>query len=126
MIRYHYTYQKQPPAPFVFITLRHPRTEAEVRDIAAQIDTGADRSLVPLAIVEALGLDFAGSITIGGVGGTTEEMKLYTFLLRVHTLPPQVVEVLAHLDEEYVLIGRDILNSYRLVLDGPALKLEIG
>jgi hypothetical protein len=34
------------------------------------------------------------------------------------------VEVLAA-DEPYVLLGRDILNRYRVVLDGPKQKLEI-
>jgi hypothetical protein len=34
-------------------------------------------------------------------------------------------EVLANRDELYVLLGRDVLNRHRIVLDGPQLVLEI-
>ena len=38
-------------------------------------------------------------------------------------LPAQ--EALANRDEPYILLGRDVLNSHRIVLDGPQLVLEI-
>jgi gag-polyprotein putative aspartyl protease len=126
MIRYAFNTQKQPPAPFVRVTLRHPRTGAEARDVPAQLDTGADCTLVPSAVTERLGLDFMGSLEIGGVGGATEEMTLYAVSLTVHNLPPLTISVVAHSGEPWVLLGRDVLNAYRLLLDGPNLALEIG
>jgi predicted aspartyl protease len=125
MIRYAYNTQKQPPAPFVRVTLRHPRTGDEVRDVPAQLDTGADCTLVPLSLAERLCLDFMGSLEIGGVGGATEEMTLYTVSLSVHDLPPLTVSVVAHSGEPWVLLGRDVLNAYQLLLNGPARALEI-
>jgi len=126
LIRYVYNTQRKPPAPFVLVTIRHPLSGAEVRDVPAQLDTGADRSLIPQAIVDALELNFSGSLTIGGVGGTVEEMKLYPASVGIHRLEPQLVEVLSHPDEPWVLLGRDLLNNFRLLLDGPGLALEIG
>jgi hypothetical protein len=38
-------------------------------------------------------------------------------------LTPVMVEAIAHAEEPFVLLGRDVLN---LVLDGPQLALEIG
>jgi len=35
------------------------------------------------------------------------------------------IEVLANRDEPYVLLGRDVLNRHRIVLDGPQLLLDI-
>lgn len=126
MIRYVYNSQKQPPAPFVLVTVANPLTGAEVRDIPAQIDTGADCTLVPEMIVESLNLNFSGSWTIAGVGGKVEEMRLYPALIGVHRSPSQQVEVVAHSGEPWVLLGRDVLNAFRLLLDGPGLALEIG
>jgi hypothetical protein len=42
----------------------------------------------------------------------------------LHDAKPQPREVLAA-DEPWVLLGRDVLNSHRLVLDGPQLILEL-
>ena len=126
MIRYAYNTQVQPPAPFLLVTLRNPVTGAETSDFPAQLDTAADRTLLPLPVVQALGLPAIGSVPIGGVGGTVEIMTVYAVLLGVHTLPVQLTEVVAHPDEPWVLLGRDILNAHRLLLDGPQLTLVLG
>jgi hypothetical protein len=46
--------------------------------------------------------------------------------MAVHNLPVQLVEVVASPGESWVLLGRDILNAHRALLDGPQLFLEIG
>lgn len=125
MIRYAYNNQVQPAAPFVLVTLQHPTTGAKVADAPAQLDTAADRTLLPLAIAQALQLPAIGSVPIGGVGGTITTMPCYAVLLGVHTLAPRLIEVLAHPDESWVLLGRDVLNHLRLILDGPQLVLQI-
>lgn len=126
MIRYVYSSQIAPPAPFVLVTLRHPQSGAEVQNIPAQLDTAADRTVLPLAIVQLLGLPALGSLPIGGVGGAVQQMPLYAAFLGIHTLVPELVEVLAHPDESWPLLGRDVLNAHRILLDGPQLALEIG
>lgn len=125
MIRYRYNAQKQPPAPFVLVTVGNPLTGAEVRDIPAQIDTGADCTLVPSGVIATLGLKYSGSSTVAGVGGKVEEMRLYPAAIGNHHMPPQTMEVVAHPGEPWVLLGRDVLNGHRLLLDGPGLVLEI-
>jgi len=96
MIRYGYNTQKQPPAPFVRVTLRHPHNGAEARDVSAQLDTGADQTLVPAALVEQLRLYQSGSEQIATAGGHRIEMGLYDAVIVVHDLPPMRLEVLAH------------------------------
>jgi hypothetical protein len=80
----------------------------------------------PLSLVQALGLTQIGSIRIGGVGGLTQTMLSFPVRLAIHDLPSQIVEVVASAGESWVLLGRDVLNGHRLVLDGPQLFLEIG
>ena len=125
MIRYAYNAQLQPPAPFVRVTLRHHRTGAEAQDVPAQLDTAADRTLLPLTVVQALGLDAIGDLLIGGVGGTVAVMPVYAVQLGIHTLPPTGLEVVTHPNESWVMLGRDVLNAYRMVFDGPNRTLEI-
>ena len=125
MIGYAYTTQVYPPAPFVLLTLRHPVTGDVLSGVPAQIDSATDRTVLPLSIAEAMNLHRVGNVLIGGFGGTTTAMPTYADLLGVHTLPERLIEVIAHAEESWVLLGRDVLNGLRIVLDGPRLALEI-
>jgi hypothetical protein len=126
VIRYSYVHQIQPPAPFVYVTARNPVTRAEQRDVPAQLDPAADRTLLPDSLVQALALPQIGSIPIAGVGGVVQTMSSYLLQLAIHNLAAQTVEVVASAGEAWVLLGRDVLNAHRLVLDGPQLFVEIG
>jgi hypothetical protein len=126
VIRYNYLSQLQPPAPFVYVTLRNPVSGLEQADLPAQLDTAADRTLVPEALVQGLALPQIGAIPIGGVGGITQTMPSYPVQVAIHNLPAQTLEVVASAGEAWVLLGRDALNAHRVLLDGPQLLLEIG
>jgi hypothetical protein len=124
-IRYRY-HPVQPPAPFVNVTLLHPTGSPERRDVPAQVDSGADRTVLPEDLARAMGLPQVGQITIGGLGGILHTLPLFAVLLGVHDLPAQPLEVVINPGEPWILLGRDVLNSHRLLLDGPQLALEIG
>ena len=125
MIPYAYNTQIFPPAPFVLLTIRHPVTGDFLSGVPAQIDSAADRTVLPLSIAEAMKLHSIGNVLIGGVGGTLIAMPSYAVLLGVHTLAERLGEVIAHPEESWILLGRDVLNSLRIVLDGPRMVLEI-
>jgi len=125
-IRYGYHRQLQPPAPFVNVTLRHPFSGATVRDFPSQVDCGADRTVLPEELAQALGLPQVGTLGIAGLGGGIQSMHSFAVLLGIHDLPLQPVEVVTSTGEEWILLGRDVLNAHRILLDGPRLALEIG
>jgi hypothetical protein len=62
------------------------------------------------------------------VGFESEVKHLPVYLVEVilHDLPPIEVRAVLGGREPYVLLGRDVLNHLRIVLDGPQLSLEIG
>ena len=126
MIRYRYQMQAHPPAPFVNVTLRNPQTSIELHDVPAQLDTAADRTLLPDQLVQDLSLPQIRTLIITSVGGLTQPMPTYAVQVSIHSLPVQTVEVVANSAEQWVLLGRDVLNAHRIVLDGPHLSLEIG
>jgi predicted aspartyl protease len=123
--RYNYNSQLQPPAPFVHVVVRNPADGSELQGIPAQIDTGADQTVLPETVVQGLQLPRMGTMLVGGFAGTTITLPTYAVLLGIHDRPLQPVKVVASAEEKWVLLGRDVLNSFRIVVDGPQLVLEI-
>ena len=76
-------------------------------------------------LLKSLGA-LAGTIVIGGVGGIANSMAAHPVEIAIHNLPARVVEVVASPGESWVLLGRDVLNAYKVILDGPQLFVEIG
>jgi hypothetical protein len=108
------------------VQLRNPITGDELRDLPAQLDSAADRTLIPETLVQSLKLPQLGILTIGGLGGVQQVLPTYPLLLAIHDFPFLTLEVVASPGEPWVLLGRDVLNTQRLLLDGPHLGLEIG
>jgi hypothetical protein len=126
MIRYAYNRQVDPPAPFVHVALRRPGDGPSLDDMPAQIDTAADRTVIPGGLVARLGLVPLDELAVAGFGGQVLLVATYLVELSLRGQPPRLIEVLAHEGEPHVLLGRDVLNHCRLLLDGPGLALEIG
>jgi predicted aspartyl protease len=125
MIRYRYAQQLNPPAPFVHVTLRCPATGARAPDLAAQVDHGADRTVLPGQVVEALGLVEDGRAQFQGFAGEIVELPIFLVEVQVHDLAPQLTRAVLGQHEPHILLGRDVLNTHRVLLDGPQLALEI-
>jgi hypothetical protein len=69
MIRYTYNRQIDPPAPFVHVSLRRPGDGPLLSDQPAQIDTAADRTVIPGGFVAKLGLVPLDEMQVAGFGG---------------------------------------------------------
>lgn len=126
MIRYRYAAEAQPPAPFVNVTVHCPTTGRHTDRSPALLDTGSDCTVLPSSVVSALDLVQVGLQECADFHGVIVVRPLFLVAVSLHDLPP-VVEVRAVLEErqKYVLLGRDVLNNHRIVLDGPQLALEI-
>jgi predicted aspartyl protease len=124
--RFRYNQQVTPPAPFVQTTFRRPESRGAEIALAAQIDTGAYRSVIPGRLVEELGLVPVRETHVEGFGGHLSVVSTYLIEIEILLIPPRIIEVIASRDEPFCLLGRDILNGFRLTLDGPGLILDIG
>jgi hypothetical protein len=125
VIRYRYVTHFVPPAPFVNVTLRCLATDAKAGPLPGQVDTAADRTVLPEPVVVALGLQEDGKILIQGFGGAVVELPIYLVEFQVHDLPPLRLRAVLGKGEPHILVGRDALNAYRVLLDGPQTALEI-
>jgi hypothetical protein len=61
-----------------------------------------------------------------GLEAEIVELPLFLVEIQLHDLPPARVRAALGRAERYVLLGRDVLNAFRIVLDGPQLAMEIG
>jgi predicted aspartyl protease len=125
MISFGYLAVTGPPAPFASVSIRHPDGSGTVEWVPARVDSAADRTVIPVRIAEALRLESVEELEFEGIGGRVETMPIYSIRLAIRGLDPIPVSVAAHGGEQYVLLGRDLLNRYKITLDGPNQKLEI-
>jgi predicted aspartyl protease len=124
-MRYRYNQQVVPPAAYVHVIVGRSDANGTGGPVAALVDSGADKTVIPRAIVEELALPQAGAIEVAGLNQIISIMPLYIVNIAIGNLPPVVADVIGSAGEQYVLLGRDVLNRYRVTLDGPDLLCTI-
>ena len=110
-----------PPAPLAQVTLRNPQNADNLTDVPMLLDSGADVTLIPTTSANQLGLvaDADEIYELMGFDGSTS----YAAVVRLEmiflnrTFRGRFLLV----DQEWGVIGRDILNLVPLLLDGPNL-----
>ena len=112
-----------PPAPFLSVEIS-ALIGTQAQSIPAKIDTGADITAIPTQVIDQLGLTPAGEIKVEGYDGRSSTSYYYDIILQIDRLKLTGLAAIP-LHEEYALLGRDVLNQLQLLLDGPALTLEI-
>jgi predicted aspartyl protease len=125
MVRYRYNSQVTPPAPFVHVTIRHPTGTEEISNVAALLDTAADMTVLPGEIIERLGLVPADVVPVAGLGGLVEDYPAYFVEVALGDRSIAPVKAIGSSEEAYILLGRDVLNHFQIMLDGPQGILEI-
>lgn len=112
-------------APRLVIQVRSPRQEQLVREVPAILDTGSDRTCIPMSVIAKLGELFEyGEVSVHGAVGVFEKKPTYVVHLKFGQCDFLDQEVVA-LDEEVALIGRDLLNLHKIILDGPRSRFRL-
>lgn len=115
----------EPPAPYVNLLLSAPGSTRDRLKVPAQIDTGAYKTVIPLALVEPPGLTQVRELRVEGLDGAIVLLDTFLIELTIDGLSPVTVEALTSQAEVVVLLGRDVLNRYRIELNGRALVLTV-
>jgi len=109
-----------PPAPIANVTLRNPDNAAPLVDTALLVDTGADVTLLPRALVEQIGVPLVADVkyelaAFDGTKSLADVANVDMILLnRVYRGRYLLI------DSPQGVLGRDVLNHLRLLFDGPA------
>jgi len=116
--------QFQPPAPLARVTLRNPDTGALCSDVPMLLDSGADVTLIP-------------QVTLNRLEITAIQDKRYELIgFDGNTIFAPVVQLelifcrrafrgqFLLIDQAWGILGRNVLNSVPLLLDGPHLTWD--
>lgn len=106
-----------PPAPVARVVIRGPAGQART-GVPLLVDTGADVSIIPRSAVEAVAADVRPSdVAIRFYDGSEAACDVAELSLELLRYRFQGAFVIG--DEEYGVLGRNILNVLVLSLDGP-------
>jgi hypothetical protein len=119
---YNYDSRFDPPAPLLPIQVSSPASSALT--LSAFVDSGSDTTVIPRSIVQNLRLRRLRYTGVQGFGSGVERSPVFSLLISVQTQEPEIIEVIAW-DEDYALLGRDVINHWQVLLNGPGLVLTV-
>lgn len=124
MISIPYSRSFQPPAPVVSVLIGPPDASRPPLSVSAQLDTGADRTVIPTSVAHQLGLVPGGHLQFGVVGAVIT-LPVYFVSLGIPGVMDFIIDVAGDDDEPCILLGRDVLNALHAHLDGPGRMLTL-
>jgi hypothetical protein len=83
------------------------------------VDSGADGSIVPIAYLEEIHAPPTVEKSIRSQWGERRTVILYLVDVQVGTITLPGIEVVGDELAHEIILGRDILNRLRVLLDGP-------
>jgi predicted aspartyl protease len=107
-----------PPAIVLPVTLSSVVQTDLSSNIPGLVDTGADVTAIPTSLKERLDLYPFSRLQMEDARGVKEMVYTYEVMLAVGDQPPQTVEVIL-VPFSFVVLGRDWLQAYYLLLNGP-------
>jgi predicted aspartyl protease len=114
-----------PPAPALEVRLRNPLTAQQTSPHLAVLDTGADISIVPLAILTGINARPLRKERVRGLWGGVGVVYLFNIDIEVNERLLEGVQVVGSDQEESILLGRNLSNHLRLLIDGPDQSVEL-
>jgi len=115
----------QPPFPVVRVVFHNSEEGLRTAAENALLDTGSDGSLVPIAYLRQV---FAPALTdtrIRSHWGEWRSAQLFVVDIELDGLRLPGVFVVGDEQGDEIVLGRNVLNKLRLLLDGPANVTEI-
>ena len=113
-----YNPEFDPPAPCLEVTLSSLLNARRRSTLPAFLDTGADTTAIPENIINTFNLYPVGRLRFEDV--KAEPYNVYTYAIQITVqgiVIPRLEVVPTGLD--FVILGRDILNRFHLLLNGP-------
>jgi predicted aspartyl protease len=108
------------PSPIARIKVSNPySSKNEVKNVKAILDTGGGITCIPQSIIKELGSFVYTTIKVRSPLDINKIIlrRLYSVIIEFDG-QENAVEVL-DIPKDYAIIGRNILNNYKIILNGP-------
>ena len=109
-------------APVIDFIAHSPANTSLTSQVRALVDTGATITCVPEKVIADLGRRnlWATRIKVSGAFGPKLGREAYLIDIRLANCYFHKIEVVVlPSGKDYAIVGRDILNRYRIIFDGP-------
>lgn len=124
-MRFPYTAAYEPRFPIAPVVLCNGEEGSRTDKLAALLDTGSDGSLVPIAHLEEILAPPLTDTHIRSHWGEWRTVQLFVVDIELGQLRLPDVLVVGDEQGDEIVLGRNVLNKLRLLLDGPAGFTEI-
>jgi len=113
-----------PPLPIIELVIANPSNQSVTTEVFI-VDSGSDMTCIKDDIIGLLKLEFFGYATVAG--DTGEEDDYQTAIVRIETPfgVHELTEVVIDSNTNENLLGRDVLNRWKVTLDGPNQQMTI-
>ena len=113
-----------PPAPVADVTVANPVATNKRSNLRGKMDTGADITVIPERLVVPLGISPKSRVWTRGYDGTYAQRPVYYIRLTLEGFVLATVRCIAT-NRSDVLLGRNVLNRFLIILDGKNLTFEL-
>jgi predicted aspartyl protease len=93
--------------------------------VVAIVDTGSDGSLVPQSLLDQLGAPIVDSKRIRSHWGDWRQVLMFSVDIGIDDLRLPSIEVVGDEQGSEIILGRNVLNRLRLLLDGPRQEVQV-
>ena len=125
MSHYPYSNEHSPSAPVLEITLGAPGTPPTLGPLEAFVDTGADATLIPMRYLRRIEARKVDQAALRSQWGEHRLVSLYAVAVEIGRHRFAAAWVVGDEIGDEVVLGRNVLNRLRLLLDGPAAMIEV-
>ncbi len=124
-MKYPYDTSYQPPFPVIRVVLYNSEEELRTATENALLDTGSDGSLVPIAYLRQILAPTLTDTRIRSHWGEWRPAQLFLVDLEIDNLRLPGIFVVGDEQGNEIVLGRNVLNRLRILLDGPANLADI-
>jgi len=125
MMKQKYNTAYLPTLPTLDIRLSQSDNTPWVGPLRAIVDTGSDGTLVPVAALAVFRPVESDKIWLRSQWGERRLALVYVLDVNIDLIRLPAIRVVSDDRGNEVILGRDVLNKLRLLLDGPAQTTEI-
>ncbi|MBX2999131.1 MAG: hypothetical protein KF893_11525 [Caldilineaceae bacterium] len=119
-----FSYSLQPPIPALEIRLVNPVTGMRSTYRHALLDTGADVTIIPISLLDQIKAESNFETTVYGLWGGQEAVPIYNIDIVIGAYLLAGILVIGSKESE-ILLGRNVTNQLRLLLNGPAETVDL-
>lgn len=124
-MKFAYSDDFYPPAPVAEVSLITAAESLRAGPFPALMDSGADGTIMPIAYLQEILAPPTVEMVMRSQWGEGRRVMLYLVDVQIGTLTIPGVEVVGDELSQEAILGRDVLNRLRVLLDGPATTVTI-